>query len=333
MDMPLVRPPQLGVSLDDNRRLHQDHNVLKRAVDKGNQESAASISSLHEKASKINLSVSDLHSDLKKLERMVTHNSASPQTSIVDMEVKLIRSLESRLLSSISDSVANAIDKKITGAFSQLESKLSDKYNAVASEENFALKVTDALAGLKEMIMQTDIARMPAASRSSQPLIQTPWMYPTQDNRCVLDPQRNVLCSTTSGLSGADAALGEAMIKSQSIAFKPSAAGRRTKCTMSFSMANAMQHVETPRPIPLGDTKEQKRVTEMIQKVDLQNTPPPGLTPEELEKFYDAAKDENDSLKPFPNNINPKTGEVNGPRGPEPTRFGDWERKGRVSDF
>lgn len=31
--------------------------------------------------------------------------------------------------------------------------------------------------------------------------------------------------------------------------------------------------------------------------------------------------------------INPETGEVNGPRGPEPTRFGDWERGGRVSDF
>jgi hypothetical protein len=25
--------------------------------------------------------------------------------------------------------------------------------------------------------------------------------------------------------------------------------------------------------------------------------------------------------------------EVGGPKGPEPTRFGDWERKGRVSDF
>lgn len=31
--------------------------------------------------------------------------------------------------------------------------------------------------------------------------------------------------------------------------------------------------------------------------------------------------------------VNPVTGEVNGPRGPEPTRFGDWERKGRCSDF
>jgi homeobox protein ESX1 len=25
--------------------------------------------------------------------------------------------------------------------------------------------------------------------------------------------------------------------------------------------------------------------------------------------------------------------EVGGPAGPEPTRYGDWERKGRVSDF
>ena len=26
-------------------------------------------------------------------------------------------------------------------------------------------------------------------------------------------------------------------------------------------------------------------------------------------------------------------GEVGGPQGPEPTRYGDWERKGIVSDF
>ncbi|EGD78561.1 hypothetical protein PTSG_09255 [Salpingoeca rosetta] len=28
-----------------------------------------------------------------------------------------------------------------------------------------------------------------------------------------------------------------------------------------------------------------------------------------------------------------KEGEQGGPKGPEPTRYGDWERKGRVSDF
>jgi hypothetical protein len=30
---------------------------------------------------------------------------------------------------------------------------------------------------------------------------------------------------------------------------------------------------------------------------------------------------------------NPKTGEWYGPKGEEPTRFGDWERGARVSDF
>ena len=30
---------------------------------------------------------------------------------------------------------------------------------------------------------------------------------------------------------------------------------------------------------------------------------------------------------------NKETGEIGGPRGPEPTRYGDWERNGRCSDF
>jgi hypothetical protein len=29
----------------------------------------------------------------------------------------------------------------------------------------------------------------------------------------------------------------------------------------------------------------------------------------------------------------PKPKEINGPTGPEPTRYGDWERKGIASDF
>ncbi|CAG2101965.1 unnamed protein product [Medioppia subpectinata] len=40
-----------------------------------------------------------------------------------------------------------------------------------------------------------------------------------------------------------------------------------------------------------------------------------------------------DPFAPFPDRCNPKTGESGGPTGPEPTRYGDWERKGRVTDF
>lgn len=43
--------------------------------------------------------------------------------------------------------------------------------------------------------------------------------------------------------------------------------------------------------------------------------------------------EEKEPLPPWPNSTNPHTGEVGGPRGPEPTRYGDWERKGRCTDF
>ncbi|XP_068867445.1 succinate dehydrogenase assembly factor 4, mitochondrial [Aphelocoma coerulescens] len=42
---------------------------------------------------------------------------------------------------------------------------------------------------------------------------------------------------------------------------------------------------------------------------------------------------EKEPLEKFPDGINPTTKERGGPRGPEPTRFGDWERKGRCIDF
>ena len=42
---------------------------------------------------------------------------------------------------------------------------------------------------------------------------------------------------------------------------------------------------------------------------------------------------EREPLPEWPGDVNPHTGERGGPKGPEPTRYGDWERKGRVSDF
>lgn len=43
-----------------------------------------------------------------------------------------------------------------------------------------------------------------------------------------------------------------------------------------------------------------------------------------------APQDSAAAPKPKPAPMPP---EIGGPAGPEPTRFGDWERKGRVSDF
>ncbi|CAM0912885.1 unnamed protein product [Alopecurus aequalis] len=42
------------------------------------------------------------------------------------------------------------------------------------------------------------------------------------------------------------------------------------------------------------------------------------------------AAEEDDENSP---DINKATGEIGGPHGPEPTRYGDWERGGRCSDF
>jgi hypothetical protein len=40
------------------------------------------------------------------------------------------------------------------------------------------------------------------------------------------------------------------------------------------------------------------------------------------------------ALPPEPKEITKEiTKEINGPQGPEPTRYGDWERKGIISDF
>ena len=41
------------------------------------------------------------------------------------------------------------------------------------------------------------------------------------------------------------------------------------------------------------------------------------------------AKPAADAQKALP----PRPREIGGPSGPEPTRYGDWERNGRVSDF
>ncbi|XP_011556327.3 succinate dehydrogenase assembly factor 4, mitochondrial [Plutella xylostella] len=76
-----------------------------------------------------------------------------------------------------------------------------------------------------------------------------------------------------------------------------------------------------------GDAKtESKRLAEFRKK--LRETT--SIT--DLGEQSEAAPKE-DALPPWPENTNPHTGEVGGPRGPEPTRYGDWERKGRVSDF
>ncbi len=77
-----------------------------------------------------------------------------------------------------------------------------------------------------------------------------------------------------------------------------------------------------PGPIPLGDNDAQREMDKLIRRAERKAI--------ETNLHQDA---EREPLPAHPDNRNPETGEVDGPKGPEPTRYGDWERKGRVYDF
>ena len=51
------------------------------------------------------------------------------------------------------------------------------------------------------------------------------------------------------------------------------------------------------------------------------------LTAEAKRALAEAEQRRRENTKP------PLPKELNGPKGPEPTRFGDWEKKGITSDF
>jgi len=63
------------------------------------------------------------------------------------------------------------------------------------------------------------------------------------------------------------------------------------------------------------------------------NNPPLGTISQENQQIIEELKEEEEEDFDFSPYVNPVTGEVGGPKGPEPTRYNDWERAGRVSDF
>ncbi|CAG4998717.1 unnamed protein product [Parnassius apollo] len=77
-----------------------------------------------------------------------------------------------------------------------------------------------------------------------------------------------------------------------------------------------------------SEKRESRRMAEFRKKLR-ETTPIQDLGEQPLTH----SPQEENALPAWPNDTNPHTGEVGGPRGPEPTRYGDWERKGRVSDF
>ncbi|KAK5646194.1 hypothetical protein RI129_004658 [Pyrocoelia pectoralis] len=106
---------------------------------------------------------------------------------------------------------------------------------------------------------------------------------------------------------------------------------------MMYLLRHSKNCVFLPKPAQISDILQRSssssekplspRIKEFREK--LRETPITKL--EELKGKH--PHQEKEALPPWPNDTNPHTGEIGGPRGPEPTRYGDWERKGRVTDF
>lgn len=101
----------------------------------------------------------------------------------------------------------------------------------------------------------------------------------------------------------------------------------KSRYVVRFSRSFCVQTPSKTNPNAEAQNEKKKRiVVEKTPKGRFEDRP----HEEKEERHRDAEKE---PLKKWPDGINPNTGERGGPAGPEPTRFGDWERKGRVTDF
>lgn len=114
------------------------------------------------------------------------------------------------------------------------------------------------------------------------------------------------LLTSVTNLSAADHALH--CTKAQPLACSASASVTRFICSTT-------QHFQSQQD---NSVKEQAKSFQENHTTD--------DTPGQEEKEQDG--DDNDGV-----NVNEETGEIGGPKGPEPTRYGDWERNGRCYDF
>ncbi|OMJ29776.1 Succinate dehydrogenase assembly factor 4, mitochondrial [Smittium culicis] len=114
---------------------------------------------------------------------------------------------------------------------------------------------------------------------------------------------------------------------------------------LGFRLSHKAMHSTLPfekqQPIRLGDKKLQKNIDSKLEQAEtskegddtlLFGNSADTVSKKASEKEGKIGRIEYE-YEAFEDNVNPDTKEVGGPRGPEPTRYGDWERKGRVSDF
>ncbi len=80
---------------------------------------------------------------------------------------------------------------------------------------------------------------------------------------------------------------------------------------------------------PSRDRTEESSTLPVADTVPMKDLLRQDLPPEAQRALAEAAARRQSAEKPG----EPASKEVNGPKGPEPTRYGDWETKGIASDF
>jgi hypothetical protein len=81
-------------------------------------------------------------------------------------------------------------------------------------------------------------------------------------------------------------------------------------------------------PNPLDDVKKQNIARNPLNR-SRNRIEQPGAPSSETDSLQQTAQ--MSVTAEFP--VDVETGETGGPQGPEPTRYGDWEKKGRCIDF
>ena len=114
-------------------------------------------------------------------------------------------------------------------------------------------------------------------------------------------------------------------------------ASRRLFSSTLTSTPKLVLQAATTRPDPLIRSVVTRSMSSATphQEIPLQNNKPESIK-EDLETENKEEDEDEDGAQYVDENgnfVNKATGEVGGPRGPEPTRYGDWEQKGRCSDF
>lgn len=113
------------------------------------------------------------------------------------------------------------------------------------------------------------------------------------------------------------------------------------KNSLKFYSSNSAFGAKGPSPLPL-DPEDQKEFEQLQQAANTQiaieqynedhgfspEDAPPKITSSDVGNFGGISK----TIPEFEGNVNPKTGEVNGPK-QDPIKHGDWSFNGRATDF